>query len=797
MFISTQWLEDYVDIKNLDIDTLSNGLVMSGSNIETVEMVGKNIEKVVVGKILEIKLHPDAQKLVVTQVDIGEEVLQIVTGATNVEEGQYIPVVLHGGKLPDGTKIKKGKLRGVVSNGMMCGGEELGISDKVFPTHKTKDGIYILDEEYPLGTNILDILELNDHVIEFEITPNRPDCLSVLGMARETGATFNLPLKYPDIHIKEEVEDIKNYTSVEVKNNDLCKRYVARVIKDVNVTHSPQWLQNRLRKMGMRPINNIVDITNYVMLELGQPLHAFDLDQLNNQKIVVKNAEEKTFTTLDETKRNIDENMLMIYDGEKAVAVAGVMGGLNSEVTKNTKTILLESANFNGDSIRTTSKKLGLRTEASARFEKGVDPNLALIAANRVCQLIEETGAGKIVKGVIDLYPKVEEEKTILVRPNRINQLLGTKLSKSEMIKILEKLEMKVKDEEENLIVTVPTFRFDITQEIDFVEEIARIYGFDRLDMTLPKGSGQGAKTNGQIIEDIIKNTLNAAGLNEIQTYSFMSPKVFDLLCIGKESCMRSVVKVINPLGEENSIMRTTLMGNMLEVLSRNYNRNVEEAKAFELGNIFIPKDIPVTELPIEKKVLTIGMYGTEIDFYSIKGAIESLLKRLRIENIEYIPQKSNTTFHPGRCANIVYENHILGVMGEIHPDVLENYKLGTRVYVVEIDATMLMGITKPDRIYKELPKYPAMTRDIALVVKDEVYVKQIEDIAKANGEDLLESIKLFDVYKGKQIEEGYKSIAYSLTYRAKDRTLTDEEVTKVHEKIVKTLEEELGGSLR
>ncbi|WP_053956172.1 phenylalanine--tRNA ligase subunit beta [Inediibacterium massiliense] len=797
MFISTQWLNDYVDIKNLDIDTLSNGLVMSGSNIETVEMLGENIEKIVVGKILEIKPHPDAQKLVVTQVDIGEEVIQIVTGATNVEEGQYIPVVLHGGKLPDGTKIKKGKLRGIVSNGMMCGGEELGINDKVFPTHKIKDGIYILDEEYPLGTDIKDILELNDHVIEFEITPNRPDCLSVIGMARETAATFNLSLKYPDINIKEETEDIKDYASIEVKNNELCKRYVARVIKDVVVTHSPQWLQNRLRKMGMRSINNIVDITNYVMLELGQPLHAFDLDQLKNQKIVVKNAEEKTFTTLDEAERNIDENMLMIYDGEKAVAVAGVMGGLNSEVTKSTQTILLESANFNGDSVRTTSKRLGLRTEASARFEKGVDLDLALKAANRVCQLIEQIGAGKVVKGVIDIYPKVEEEKNILVRPNRINELLGTKLSKSEMIKILEKLEMKVQDEEENMMVTVPTFRFDITQEIDFVEEIARIYGFNRLDMTLPKGSSQGAKTNGQIIEDIIKNTLNAVGLNEIQTYSFMSPKVFDLLCIGKESFMRRVVKVINPLGEENSIMRTTLMGNMLEVLSRNYNRNVEEARAFELGNTFIPQNIPVTELPIEKKVLTIGMYGKEVDFYSMKGAVEALLKRLGIENIEYIPEKNHATFHPGRCANIVYGNHTLGVMGEIHPDVLENYKMGTRVYVVEIDGTMLMEVTRLDRVYKELPKYPAMTRDIALVVKDEVYVKQIEDIARVNGGEILENIKLFDVYKGKQIEEGYKSIAYSLTYRAKNRTLTDEEVTKVHEKIVKTLEEKLGGSLR
>ncbi|QXM06350.1 phenylalanine--tRNA ligase subunit beta [Crassaminicella indica] len=798
MFVPVEWLKQYVDIENIDIKDLRDGLVMSGSNVETVEYLGERINKIVVGKILEIKKHPNAEKLVVTQVDVGDEVIQIVTGATNVEEGQYIPVILNGGRLPDGTKIKRGKLRGVISNGMMCSGEELGIEDKALPMHQAKDGIYILDEDYPLGMDIKDVLGFDDHIIEFEITPNRPDCLSMLGMAREASATFNVPLKELKINIKEEVDNIENYASVEVLDSELCNRYVARVIKDVKIKPSPQWMQNRLMKAGIRPINNIVDITNYVMLELGQPLHAFDLDTLAGKKIIVKRAKEgESFVTLDGAERKLDNSILMIADSEKSVALAGIMGGLNSEVTDNTKTILLESANFSANAVRSISKKLGLRTEASARFEKGIDPNTAIIAANRVCELVEELKIGKVVKGVIDIYPNRLEEKVIEIRPKRMNDLLGTDLSNEEMIDILERLGMKVETKQEKFSVTVPSFRLDITQEIDFVEEIARIYGFNNLGMTLPKGNTQGAKTNGQIIEALAKNTLNAVGLNEIQTYSFISPKTFDLLCIPEESFMRRVVKLINPLGEETSVMRTTLMGNMLEVLSRNYNRNVEKAQAFELGNTFIPKSIPVETLPIEKKVLTLGMYGKEVDFYSLKGVIERLFERLGIKDFEYIPEKNHKTFHPGRCANIIYGNHILGVMGEIHPDVMENYDMDIRVYVSEIDFNIIYQIASLDRLYQELPKYPAVTRDMAIVVKDDIYVKQIEAIVKENGGKILESIKLFDVYKGKQIEEGYKSVAYSLTYRAKDRTLTDEEVTKVHEKIVKELEEKLGATLR
>jgi phenylalanyl-tRNA synthetase beta chain len=770
---------------------------MSGSKVEAVETLGEEIDKVVVGKILEIQGHPNADKLLVTKVDVGSEIIQIVTGADNIREGYYVPIVLVGGTLPGGVKIKKGKLRGEESSGMMCSAKELGIADKVIPSYQ-KDGIYILDQAYEPGTDVKEILGIKGHVIEFEITPNRPDCLSMLGMSRETAATFGLELKYPKITISHEHGDIGAFAAVEVLNTDLCRRYSARVATDIVIQPSPEWMQRRLMEAGVRPISNIVDITNYVMLEMGQPLHAFDLDMLAGKKIIVKQAEEDTvFKTLDEAERKLDSSMLMICDGEKPVAIAGIMGGENSEVTRETKSILLESANFYADNVRATSKKLALRTEASARFEKGVDPNIALNAVNRACQLIEELGAGKIVKGIIDTYPNTLEKRSLKVRTHRINDLLGTKLSSAEIADILRKLEIEVIQEGHELLLAIPTFRQDITEEIDIVEEVARIYGYNRIDVTIPKGNSQGAKTNGQIIEDCAKKFLNAAGVTEISTYSFVSPKGFDMIGLPEESFMRRSVKLINPLGEENSIMRTTLMPNMLEVLSRNNNRNVESVKAFEIGRVFLPHSIPVDRLPVEKPVLTMGMYGKEVDFFTLKGTIESVFNNLGISNIEFIPEKNHPTFHPGRCANLLWENHILGVLGEIHPDVAEKYDLEVRTYLGEIDFNMVLQLTRLDRIYKALPKYPAITRDIALVVKDEVYVKQIEDVIKENGGKLLEQVQLFDVYKGKQIKEGYKSVAYALTYRGEDRTLTDEEVVKVHGKILSQLKEKLEAQLR
>ncbi len=798
MLVPLKWLKSYVNIDDLNIQDLQDGFVMSGSNIEEVKKLGKEIDKVVVGKILEIQKHQNADKLLVTKVDVGNgEILQIVTGAQNIKEGQYVPIVLDGGKLPGGITIKKGKLRGEESYGMMCSVQELGIPDNVVPTYQ-KDGIYILDKEYPLGSDIRDVLGWDDYVIEFEITPNRSDCLSMLGIAREAGAVFKKDLNYPKIEIQEKHRDVKDYASVEVDNTQNCRRYVAKVITDVNIQSSPQWMQTRLMQAGVRPINNIVDVTNYVMLELGQPLHAFDLSHLEGNQIIVRNAHKnEAFTTLDEVERKLDETMLMICDAQKPVALAGIMGGQNSEVTETTKTILLESANFNGDSVRVTSKKLGLRTEASARFEKGIDPNIVLVAANRACQLIEELGAGRIVEGAIDVYPSLRHKKTISMRPQRINDLLGTNISAEEMAEILTRLEMKSEKKENELIVTVPTFRLDIVEEVDFVEEIARLYGYDQLGMTLPKGNSQGAKTNGQIIEDYAKNILNGLGINEILTYSFVGPKSLDMINISEESFLRRVVKLQNPLGEENSIMRTTLIPNMMEVLARNYHRNVEKVKAFELGRVFIPKSIPITDLPIEKKMLVLGIYGENMDFYMLKGVLEELFNKLGISDCEYMPERNNPVFHPGRCANIIWGNHILGVLGETHPDVTENYDLDTRLYVAEIDFNILMQITRLDKNYKPLPKYPAITRDIALVVKDEIYVNQIEDIIKKNGKDILQKIELFDVYKGKQVLPGYKSIAYSLTYRAQDRTLTDDEVSRIHGNIIEALEQNLDAHLR
>ncbi len=796
MLVPLKWLKEYVNIDDININTLSDGMIMSGSNIETVETLGEDMDKVVVGKILEITSHPNADKLVITKVDIGSEVIQIVTGATNIKEGQYVPIVLAGGFLPGGLKIKKGKLRGEESNGMMCSAKELGIPDKVVPV-KQRDGIFILDREYPLGQDIREVMGLKGHIIEFEITSNRPDCLSILGIARETAATFNKPFGYPQISLKEEAGD-KNLAEIEVLNNDLCKRYVARTVTDVKIEESPLWLQIKLMEAGMRPINNIVDITNYVMLEMGQPLHAFDLSTVAENRIIVKNAQDgDSFITLDGASRKLDSSMLMINDGEKAVGIAGVMGGENSEITDETKTILLESANFDADSIRKTSKKLSLRTEASSRFEKGIDPNICLDAANRVCQLIEELGAGKVVKNIIDIYPQKIEEKEIKIRPSRVNELLGTNIDKTHIKEIFTRLEIQSEIVEETIIAKAPTFRLDLLEEIDFVEEVARIYGFDNLPVTLPKGNTQGAKTNGQIIEDYTKNILNSVGFSEILTYSFVSPKGLDKIATPEDSFLRRTIRLINPLGEETSTMRTTMMPNMLEVMARNYNRGVEEVKAFELGRVFLPKELPVTNLPIEKLSLSMGMYGGKNDFFVMKGAIVALIDKLGVDECKFIPEKNHSSFHPGRCASIQYGNHILGVFGEVHPDVGDNYGVDIRFYLAELDFNLIMQLAKLERVYKGLARYPAISRDIALVVKEDIYVNEIEEIIKENGKKLLEKIELFDVYQGKQIQEGYKSVAYKLIYRAEDRTLTDEEVGVIHDKIINELNKKLDATLR
>lgn len=797
MLVPVKWLKDYVDI---DINTkeLADKLTMSGSHVDSIENIDKGVTNVVVGKILDIQKHPDADKLVVTKIDVGSEELQIVTGANNINVGDFVPVAKVGARLPGGVKIKKGKLRGVVSYGMLCSLLELGISDDLIPKD-VKDGIYIFDKEYELGKDAKEIFELEGEVIEFEITPNRPDCLSIIGMARETAATLNKTLKYPAIKINNEVDEIDTFINkIEVLDNDLCKRYYGRVVKNIKVKPSPLWIQTRLMEAGIRPINNIVDITNYVMLEFGQPLHAFDLDKIEGKKIIVRKAiEEEKITTLDEVERNLNDSMLVIADEKKPVAIAGVMGGSNSEVSEDTNTILIESANFDGRSVRLTSRGVSLRTEASSKFEKDLDPNLAQVACDRVCQLIEETESGIVIKGYIDVYNNKALERKLTLRPDRVTKLLGVSIGLDRMINILNSLELEACIIEDVIEVNIPTFRNDIEGEADLIEEVGRIYGFHTIEPKPLIGTlTKGERSRSRNIEDKVKEYLTGIGLNEITTYSFISPKSFDRINLSEMSIKRNCVELLNPLGEDYSVMRTTMIANMLDVLTRNYKYGVNKAWAYEIGNIFIPKEIPVVNLPFEIKTLCIGMYG-DADFFEIKGVVEAILQKLGISDIEYIEEKNNSTFHPGRTANIIKGNHVLCTLGEIHPIVLENYGMKEKIYVAEIDLDIVNFLTDLNRKYKELPKYPAITRDIALVINRDIMVKEIEKIIWKNSGKLVESVELFDVYTGAQIPQDKKSVAYSIKYRSGDKTLTDEDVSKVHEIIVSELREKLDAELR
>lgn len=794
MLVPLKWLRDYVDI-DIDVNEFADKMTMSGSKVEKVDFYGENIENVVVGKILEIKQHENADKLIVTKVDIGEKVIQIVTGAQNVSEGDYIPVAVHGAKLPGGVKIKSGKLRGEVSEGMMCSAEELGI-DPHYVKENSKDGILLLDFEdsYELGKDVREVLGLNDALIEFEITSNRPDCRCILGIAREAAVTLGKNTKYPKVEVKESDEEIK--FKINIENQDLCRRYSARMVRDVKIEPSPYWMQRKLIEAGVRPINNIVDITNFVMLELGQPMHAFDLKQVSTGKIVVRNAEDgEKFVTLDDTERELDKDMLVITNGERSLALAGVMGGANSEVTEGTTEILFESANFKAENVRATSKKLGLRTESSSRFEKGINQDLANLAVDRAAQLVELLGAGRVLKGVVDEYPTKHEPKSITVNVDRINRLIGVEIPASEMIAILESLEFKCELNSSNeIIAKVPSFRLDMEQEADFVEEIARIYGYDKIPTLELEGNPTiGMKTDKQKFSDTVKDSLVALGSDEILTYSFVSPRGIDKINEPKDSAKHNFVKILNPLGEETSVMRTTLIPNMLDVVATNVSHRVEELSVFELGHIF---EAAVVE-PNQLDRLCIGMYGKGKDFFTLKGMVETVFEKIGFAGYEIEPENNNTTFHPGRCAKIVYNNKNIGTLGELHPDVIENYNLGQRVYVAEIDVDSVFANSDETALYKPLPKYPSTSRDIALVVKDNIYVKQIDDIISANGRGLIEDFKLFDVYTGDQIEKGYKSIAYSITYRSKDRTLTDEDVAKVHDKILSELSEKLDANLR
>lgn len=796
MLVPLKWLKEYVDI---DISTkeLTDRLTMTGSKVEAIEDMGENIQKVVVGRILSVESHPNADKLVVCKVDVGNDTIQIVTGAPNVKEGQLVPVALHGAHLPGGKKIKTGKLRGVVSQGMMCSGQELGLTDADYPGAEV-DGIMILKEEYPLGMDIKEALSLGGEVIEFEITSNRPDCLSVIGIARETAVTLKKQLRYPRIEVQKGIGRAEEEASVVIEDEKLCPRYCARIVKDVKIGPSPRWMRRKLAAAGVRPINNIVDITNYVMLELGQPMHAYDIDKVGQKTIIVRRAKNgEELITLDNQTRKLDENMLIIADPEGPIGLAGVMGGANTEITDETKNILLESALFDGGIVRSTAKRLGLRSEASSRFEKGLDIVNVETALNRAVQLIQQLDAGIVVEGMIDVCYGSLKMQTLEVPWKRINQLLGVELAVEKICEILESLEFKVECYGDILKVGVPSFRRDIESTADLAEEVARIYGYNNIPMTLMEHSiSRAARTQKQILTDLAKETLAGMGLYETVTYSFTSPQIYGSIGFKKEEYPLAV-KIANPLGEDQSIMRTTLIPSILEVLSRNFNRRVKDCRVFEIANIYLPKSLSIDELPDEIRTLIIGEYGSEIDYYVLKGQVEVLFDVFGIlSNIKFVPG-THPSFHPGRTAKIMFGEEEIGVIGEIHPTVAENYELNTRVLMGELNFEKLMKFAYIKRRYTSLPKYPAVTRDLAIVIDKKILASRIEEVIRQNAGCLLEKIELFDIYEGNQIPEGYKSMAYSLSFRAPDRTLKDEEVNDLQKRIVDGLANTLNARLR
>lgn len=795
MNVSMKWLKDYTEVI-CDTDTFVSAMTMSGSNVEGVEVHGKEISGVVVGEITEIVKHPDADKLVVTKVDIGSEVIQIVTGATNISEGDLIPAALPGAELAEGLKIKKGKLRGVESNGMMCSVEELGLDPMYFPD-APEDGIYLFAEAYELGSDVKPIFGLDDAIVEFEITSNRPDCFSVIGIAREAAVTFGTEFKYPEVSFTEVDGDINTVASVEVQAPDLCPRFVAKVLVDVDIKPSPKWMQDKLRSAGIRPINNLVDITNFVMVEMGQPMHAYDLEELSNGKIIVRRAGDgEKMMTLDGEEHELDSSVLVIADEKEIIGVAGVMGGEGSKVKDNTNMILIEAATFNSMSVRKTSKKIGLRTDASTKFEKNLDPNNALLAIERACQLAEMVGAGKVLTGIIDVNAGTRTPNTVTYNPDNINRLLGTDIPEADMITTFKALEFEV--DEKNKTVVVPTFRPDIEREVDLAEEVARIYGYDKLPVTLAAGTPTvGKKTFLQRMEDLTRQTMEDCSLNEAMTYSFESPKAFDKLGIDADSSLRQAVTIDNPLGEDFSVMRTSTMNGILTALSNNYAKRNENVRLYEIGTIYEPIALPLTELPKESAKLTVGMYG-DCDFFDIKGVLETLFEAMNCLPIaDFDPEMDMSFLHPGRKANVLLGEKVIGYVGEVHPNVCDAYEIDEKTYVAVIDLKMLTKKASLDHKYTQVPKYPAVNRDVAMLVKEDVLVGSIKKVIKQRGGKLLEKIDLFDVYQGSQIEAGYKSVAYALAFRAADHTLKEKEINKTMTKILNGLESELGATLR
>lgn len=797
------WIKAYVPELDCTAQEYTDAMTLSGTKVEGFETLDADLDNIIVGKILKIEKHPDADKLIVCQVQITKdgETVQIVTGAKNVKEQDIIPVVLDGGrvagghdgsKTPGGIKIKKGKLRGVESCGMMCSIEELGSSKEMYP-EAPEDGIYIFSDVkaydgIEIGSSAIDALGLRDIVFEYEITSNRVDCFGVIGIAREAAATFNKSFCPPEVKATGNHEKASDYIDVEIIDSDLCSRYVARVVKNVKIGPSPLWMQRRLSASGIRPINNIVDITNYVMEEFAQPMHAFDLETIAGNKIVVRRAKEgEQFQTLDGQVRNVDSSMLMICDAEKPVAIAGIMGGENSKITDDVQTLLFEAACFNGTNIRLSSKKLGLRTDASAKFEKGLDPNTAMEAINRACQLIEELGAGEVVGGAVDVYPVVRTGTRIKFNWERTNKVLGTSLSKETMIAYFKKLDLgydELTDE-----VVVPSWRQDVECQADLDEEVARFYGYDNIPTTLPTGEATTGKLSFKLrIESDARDMAEQFGFSEAQTYSFESPKVFDKLILPTDDKLRNVITISNPLGEDYSIMRTTPLNGMLSSLSTNYNRRNKNVRLYELANVYLPKALPLTELPDERMQFTLGFFGAG-DFFDLKGVVEEFFEKVGMKGLlTYDPNAGKAFLHPGRQANIYYEGATIGYLGEVHPQVLDNYEIGERTYVAVIDMPEVVARASYDIKYTGIAKFPAITRDISMVMKKEILAGQVEEVIRKNGSKLLESYHLFDIYEGAQIKEGCKSMAYSISFRALDRTLEDKDVTEVMNKILKGL---------
>ena len=795
MNTSLNWIKAMVPGLEVTDQEFRDAMTLSGTKVENFTAFDKNLDKIVVGQIESVEKHPDADKLVICQVNVGSETVQIVTGAPNIpvgSSGQKVPVVLDGGRvagghdggaLPeDGIKIKKGKLRGVESFGMMCAIEELGSSREFYPD-APENGIYILGDDAQVGEDAVHYLGLDDTVFEYEITNNRVDCYSIIGIAREAAATFRKPFTPPVVTETGNAEDINDYVKVDVEATDLCSRYTARLVKNIKLAPSPKWMQRRLASAGIRPINNIVDITNYVMEEYGQPMHAYDYDTLAGGKIVVRRAKDgEKFMTLDGQERTLDSDMLMICDGEKAVGLAGIMGGENSKITDDVKTMLFEAATFDGTNIRKATKRLGLRTDASGKFEKGLDPENALAAMNRACQLIEELGAGEIVGGVVDVYPNKKERVRVPFEPERINALLGTNVSVEEMLGYFKMIELDYDEAKQELII--PTFRQDLLRTADIAEEVARFFGYANIPTTLPHGASTMGKISfKQRVEDVAGEIAQFCGFSQAMTYSFESPKVFDKLKLAADAEERKTVVISNPLGEDFSIMRTLPLNGMLNSLATNYNRRNKDVKLYELAKVYVP--VEGEDLPDERVQFTLGFYG-DGDFFTMKGVVEEFLEKIGMSaRPEYDPEAGKTFLHPGRQAEILYKDTVIGYLGEVHPDVADTYGLGERTYIAVLDLPEILPFASFDRKYEGIAKFPAVTRDISMVMPKTVLVGEVEKIIEKRGGKLLEKYNLFDIYEGAQIKEGFKSVAYTISFRAKDRTLEDKDIQPIMEKIL------------